>query len=272
MMICFPNCKINLGLSIIEKREDGFHNLETIMYPINLCDILEIIIAPDKQFEFNSSGLNIDGKKFNNLVVKAYTLLQSEYQLPPVKIHLHKVIPIGAGLGGGSANAAFTIKTLNKLFNLGLSFEDMQGYASVLGADCAFFIENKPVIATKKGDQFSPLDLNLANFYFTIIKPNIRISTSEAYSWIKPRRRKESLQHVIHKPIANWKNHLNNDFENEVFSRFPIIKQIKDNLYKMGASYASMSGSGSAVYGIFKEPVSLKNHFQNYYCWSGKGF
>ena len=270
-MICFPNCKINLGLSITEKRDDGFHNLKSIMYPVNLCDMLEIIIAPDKQFEFNSSGIKINGQHSDNLVVKSYKLLKPEHQLPPVKIHLHKIIPTGAGLGGGSSDAAFTIKTLNDLFNLGLSNMAMQDYARELGADCAFFIKNKPVFVTKKGDQFSPIELNLKNYYITIVKPNIQISTPEAYSWITPNLKKLSLQYVINEPVKNWKMFLNNDFENEVFGRYPVIKKIKEKLYKSGAVYASLSGSGSAVYGIFEEPVSLQNEFQKYFYWTGMG-
>lgn len=270
-MICFPNCKINLGLSIIEKRNDGFHNLESIMYPVNLCDMLEIIIAPDNQFEFNASGIDISGKHTDNLVVKAYKLMLSEHQLSPVKIHLHKIIPAGAGLGGGSSDAAFTIKTLNNLFNLGLSNVAMQDYAREIGADCAFFIENKPVFVTKKGDQFSPIEPKLKNYYITIVKPNIQISTPEAYSWITPNFTKLSLQDVINEPVKNWNTILNNDFENEVFDRFPIIKNIKEKLYKSGAVYASLSGSGSALYGIFEEPVSLQNEFQEYFYWTGMG-
>ena len=155
-MICFPNCKINLGLSVTRKRADGFHNLITVLYPIKLNDILEIIVAPDNQFAFTSTGININGEYTDNLVVKAYNLMQAKYKLPPVNIHLHKIIPIAAGLGGGSSDAAFTIKTLNNLFNLGLSISVMQEFARELGADCAFFIKNKPVIATERGDQLNP--------------------------------------------------------------------------------------------------------------------
>ena len=270
-MICFPNCKINLGLSVTKKRPDGFHNLETVLYPIKLHDILEIIVAPNSQFDFSSTGINIIGTDTDNLVVKAYKLLQSEHQLPPVKIHLHKIIPIGAGLGGGSSDAAFTIKTLNNLFNLGLSHSAMQEYACELGADCAFFIENKPVMATQKGDQFEPIDLNLKNYFFTIIKPDIQISTPEAYSWIKPKLKKSLLRDIIDQPIENWRISLENDFENEVFRRHLEIKKLKETLYQLGAVYASMSGSGSAIYGIFKEPVSIKNKFQHYFCWTGMG-
>lgn len=270
-MIYFPNCKINLGLSVTEKRTDGFHNLETVMYPIKLHDVLEIIVAYDNQFAFTSTGINIIGEYTNNLVVQAYNLLQTEHQLPPVKIHLHKITPIAAGLGGGSSDAAFTIKLLNNLFNLGLSHSAMQEYARELGADCAFFIENKPVLATEKGDQFKPINLNLKNYFFTVIKPDIQISTPEAYSWIKPKLKKPLLRDIIDQPIENWSNSLINDFEDEVFRRYPEIKQIKETLYQMGAVYASLSGSGSAVFGIFKEPASMENKFQQHFCWTGMG-
>ena len=270
-MICFPNCKINLGLSITEKRTDGFHNLETIMYPLNLSDVLEIIVASDNHFEFHSTGLPINGEQSNNLVVKAFQLLQSEYQLPPVKIHLHKIIPIGAGLGGGSSDAAFTIKTLNDLFNLELSISKMQSYARKLGSDCAFFIENKPVWATNKGDHFEQIQLNLNNYFLVVIQPNFHINTAEAYSWIKPKVKEKSIQEIIIGPIENWESNLKNDFEEEVFSRFPEIEEIKDQLYKFGAIYASMSGSGSAVFGIFKKIISVGKKFPGYYCWTGRG-
>lgn len=270
-MISFPNCKINLGLSVTDKRPDGFHNLETIMVPVSLSDVLEIIIAPDNQFAIYTTGINITGDNNNNLVVKAYKLLQAEYQLLPVKIHLHKIIPIGAGLGGGSSDAAFAILTLNKLFNLRLSISAMLNIASELGADCPFFIQNTTVLATERGDRFEPLNLSLKNYYFVIVKPNIFISTPEAYSWIKPELKPLQIHEIIEQPTENWKTLLKNDFENEVFNRFPEIKQIKDLLYKSGAIYASMSGSGSAVYGIFKEPILLQKKFPGYYYWAGMG-
>ncbi len=270
-MICFPNCKINLGLSITEKRTDGFHNLETIMYPVNMHDILEIIVAPDNQFDFNSSGIKIAGELKNNLVAKAYKLLQAEYQIPSVKIHLHKMIPVSSGLGGGSSDAAFTIKLLNDIFKLGLSITEMQDYAGELGADCPFFIENKAVLASGKGDQFESINLNLKDYFFAIVKPNIMLSTPEVYSWIKPEKTEISLKTCINQPIKSWSSNLKNDFEHEVFKRFPETKQIKDKLYKAGAVYASMSGSGSAVYGIFKTPISMENKFPGYFCWTGKG-
>lgn len=270
-MICFPKCKINLGLSVTEKRADGFHNLDTIMYPVKLYDILEIVEATDNKFAFDSTGINIEGNETENLVVKAYNLLQSEYQLPPVKIHLHKIIPIAAGLGGGSSDAAFTIKTLNNLFSLGLSVSIMEEHARKLGSDCAFFIQNKPVIATVKGDQFKSINLGLSNYFFAIIKPDINISTPKAYSWVTPKFKNIVMQDIINQPIENWKSLLKNDFEEEVFNRYSEIKKIKEALYQMGAIYSSMSGSGSAVYGIFKKSVNLDDRFQQYFCWTGSG-
>ena len=270
-MICFPNCKINLGLSVTEIRNDGFHNLETLMYPVKLHDVLEIIVAPDNQFAFASTGINITGEYGDNLVVQAYNLLQTEYRLPPVNIHLHKIIPVAAGLGGGSSDAAFTIKALNSLFNLELSYSVMKEYARELGADCAFFIDNKPSLATGKGDQLNPVSLNLKNYFFTIIKPEIPISTAEAYSWIKPELKKTSLREIIDQPIEKWRANLKNDFEEEVFQRYPEIRLIKETLYQSGALYAALSGSGSAVFGIFKKPVSLENEFKQYFFWTGSG-
>lgn len=269
-MISFPNCKINLGLSITEKRNNGLHNLETIMYPVELHDILEIIIAPDKKFGFCSTGIKIVGNHTKNIVVKAYELLQSEHPLLPVKIHLHKIIPVGAGLGGGSSDAAFTIKLINDLFNLGLSNMEMQNYASKLGADCPFFIENKAVIATEIGDQFESVNLNLKEYFFAIVKPQLSINTAEAYGWIKPEKKRVPLKTFASQPLKNWSGNLKNDFEVEVFNRFPEIKRIKEKLYKSGAIYASMSGSGSAVYGIFKKAISMENKFPEYFCWTGK--
>jgi 4-diphosphocytidyl-2-C-methyl-D-erythritol kinase len=270
-MICFPNCKINFGLSVLNKRPDGFHNVETIFYPLKLNDILEIVLAPDRQLSFTLTGLKIDGAKENNLVLKAYKLLNSSYQIPPVKIHLHKVIPPGAGLGGGSSDAAFTIKSLNKLFNLGMSSAVMQDYASKLGADCAFFIENKPVIATETGNRLKPIYLTLQNYFFMLVKPAIHIGTPEAYSWIKPQPKNTHLQDTIIQPVTYWQKHLKNDFESVVFDRYPEIKLIKDTLYKMGALYASLSGSGSAVYGIFNNPVPSGKEFKHCFTWSGTG-
>lgn len=266
-MLCFPNCKINIGLSVIEKRQDGFHNVETVMYPIGMNDILEIIISPNKKFTFQTSGINISGERKHNLVVKAYEMLKKDFKLEPVEIHLHKTIPPGAGLGGGSADAAYAIKLLNNIFDLKLTVKQKQQYACQLGSDCAFFIENKPVLAYEKGNRFENIQVELSDYCFIIVKPEILINTTEAYSLIKPSIKDTSLKEVIRQPVEKWKNTLINDFEEVIFKRHPEIKKIKDRLYELGAVYASMSGSGSAVYGIFKEQPKINNEFSDCFVW-----
>jgi 4-diphosphocytidyl-2-C-methyl-D-erythritol kinase len=249
-MISFPNAKINVGLNVVSKREDGYHNLETIFYPVKLADALEII--PSEKTEFSSSGILIDGEAENNLVFKAYKLLQKDFDLPPVKLHLHKVVPFGAGLGGGSADAAFALKMLNDYFNLGISIEKLESYASQIGADCPFFIQNKPTFASGIGDQFEPVHLDLSAFEIVIVKPNFSVSTPEAYRNIVPAPANFNLKEIENLPIEDWKNVVKNDFEKSVFPQYPEIEELKNKLYELGAVYASMSGSGSAVFGIFR--------------------
>jgi 4-diphosphocytidyl-2-C-methyl-D-erythritol kinase len=267
-MIDFPNGKINIGLSVTEKRADGFHNLETVFYPVKIHDILEIIIAPDGIFSFASTGITLAGKPESNLVFKAWQMLKEDYHMPPVQIHLYKVIPPGAGLGGGSSDAAFTIRMLNKLFDLRLNLERMQDYAKKLGSDCAFFIDNKTALATGRGDQFEPFELNLADRYIVIVKPDIHISTPDAYSWIKPVKKEKPLHELIKNPMKEWKNLVINDFETEVFKCYPEIQIIRDELYRMGSIYASLTGSGSAVYGIFNHPVQIGTNLQTHFVWA----
>jgi len=270
-MITFPNAKINIGLFVTEKRTDGFHNIETILFPVELFDVLEIIKSPDSHFSFSQSGLQISGDPKNNLVVKAYHLLKRECQLSEVHIHLHKKVPMGAGLGGGSANAAFAIKLLNDLFNINLADKKMQDLARQLGSDCAFFIKNQTALAFEKGDVFEPISLDLSGYYFTIIKPNIHISTPEAYSWVKPSKKEYPIKSIINLPINKWKDNLQNDFEEEVFKRFPEIESIKNKLYNLGAEYSCMTGSGSAVFGIFEKEIDLSKNFSDCFIWQGKG-
>ncbi len=268
-MITFPNAKINLGLNIVEKRPDGYHNLETIFYPIHLEDALEVVPLKDspQEYDLKTSGIPIKGDAEDNMAIKAYRLLKQDFALPPLHIYVYKHIPMEAGLGGGSSDAAFMIKLLNKKFSLGMDNVQMENYASRLGSDCAFFIQNRPVFATGIGNIMTPADLSLKGMYIVLVKPDISISTKKAYSKIIPQRPSQSLQELIKHPIEEWKNLIVNDFEKSVFVAHPGIAAIKDKLYGMGAVYASMSGSGSAVYGIFKESVPyVDGHFGECFC------
>lgn len=268
-MITYPNAKINLGLNIVEKRPDGYHNLETIFYPINLQDALEVtLLEGEKEYELTLSGTPIEGNPEDNLVVKAYRLLKEDYpHIAPVDIHMYKHIPTGAGLGGGSADAAFMIKLLNDKFQLGLSIEEMENYAARLGADCAFFIQNKPVFASGIGNIFEPIQLSLKGYFLVLVKPDIFVSTKDAFSLITPKMPVQSLKEIVRMPVETWRATMKNDFENSVFKKFPEIAAIKDKLYDMGAIYASMSGSGSSVYGIFREQVEFVDEiFSGCFC------
>lgn len=269
-MITFPNAKINLGLNIVEKRPDGYHNLETIFYPINLQDALEVTRREnnDKEYTLHISGSPLEGEPEDNLVVKAYKLLKKDYPgLLPADIHMYKHIPAGAGLGGGSSDAACMIKLLNDKFSLGLSTERMEEYAVKLGADCAFFIRNKPVFATGIGNLFEPVELSLKGYHIILIKPDIFVSTRDAFAEIKPVRPAVSLKEIVKQPMETWKNSMKNDFEDSVFKKFPEIAAIKDELYDLGAVYAAMSGSGSSVYGIFKAPIeNVEDKFCGCFC------
>ena len=269
-MITFPNAKINLGLNIVEKRPDGYHNLETIFYPINLQDALEVTRREnnDKEYTLHISGSPLEGEPEDNLVVKAYKLLKKDYPgLLPVDIHMYKHIPAGAGLGGGASDAACMIKLLNDKFSLGLSTERMEEYAVKLGADCAFFIRNKPVFATGIGNLFEPVELSLKGYHIILIKPDIFVSTRDAFAEIKPVRPAVSLKEIVKQPMETWKHSMKNDFEDSVFKKFPEIAAIKDELYDLGAVYAAMSGSGSSVYGIFKAPIeNVEDKFCGCFC------
>ena len=256
-MICFPNAKINLGLNVISKRADGYHNIETVFYPVNLCDALEIVPATEGKTVFNQTGIPIIGNPEDNLVMKVYNLLKKDFDLPEISIYLRKQIPVGAGLGGGSSDVAFMIKMLNDFAGLKLSVEQMEDYAGRIGADCPFFIQNKPVFAEGSGNVFSPVTVSLQDYNLVIAKPSVSVSTKEAYAKIKPQHPKVSLKEIIRLPIEEWKSRLFNDFEPGVFTQYPEIGEIKQRLYDEGALYASMSGSGSAVFGIFDKPVQF---------------
>jgi 4-diphosphocytidyl-2-C-methyl-D-erythritol kinase len=254
-MILFPNAKINIGLNIINKRPDGYHSLETVFYPLKINDALEVVESDE--LTFTSSGLPVPGYPEDNLCLKAYHLLCQDHKLPFVHIHLHKNIPIGAGLGGGSSDASFFIRLMNEKFNLGLSIENMERYASRLGADCAFFIRNEPVFAFGKGDEFEDLQLSLSNYYIILIMPDFQVNTSLAFEGLKPVPSSGSLKELVRSSVEDWKYSVKNDFEVTVFKKYPEIAFVKQDLYNAGALYASMSGSGSSVYGIFKNSIKL---------------
>jgi 4-diphosphocytidyl-2-C-methyl-D-erythritol kinase len=269
-MLTFPNAKINLGLDIVEKRPDGYHNIETVFYPIGLSDVLEV--EPSEtcaDYSFSSSGIALDGDPEDNLIVKAYRLLRAEYQFPPIDISLVKQIPFGAGLGGGSADAAFMLKALNELFELKITPKKLEKMAAKLGADCPVFIRNKPIFATGIGNVFTSIDLSLKGYFLLLVKPDIHVSTPEAYSLVLPEKPETSLSELIKQPISEWKNTIKNDFEKSVFSRYPAIEKIKNDLYEMGAIYASMSGSGSSVFGIFETVPERNDLFEGFFVSGG---
>lgn len=261
-MISFPNAKINLGLYITEKRTDGYHNLASCFVPVAWQDALEIL--PAENFALSISGLKVEGDKQNNLCYKAYKILAEKHQVPPVHIFLHKAIPMGAGLGGGSADAAFTLKMLNQMFDLQLASQELSTYASQLGSDCAFFVENKPQFCYEKGDKMHPISLpQLKGKYVVLVYPNFGISTQEAYSQVRPQSIDFDLQkHLEQSPLHTWKNWLHNDFETHLFAKYPVLYEIKQQLYKQGAIYAAMSGSGSTIFGIFENKID-SNGFTN---------
>jgi 4-diphosphocytidyl-2-C-methyl-D-erythritol kinase len=269
-MITFPNAKINLGLNITEKLPDGYHSIESVLYPVPLCDILEIEIAVEGKFSFNSSGLNIDCDNAGNLCVRAYRLLQDRFGISPVKIWLHKIIPSGAGLGGGSADAAFTLLMLNELFNLNLNTPALKELASLLGMDCPFFVENLPAFAQGRGDVLTPLDLSLSGKTICIARPDIHISTSGAYAGVTPHQGQISPATVTAFTAASWKGKLKNQFEETLFVKYPQLQFIVDSFYDSGAVYASLSGSGSAMYGIFNSAPNLHSRFENMFYWEGE--
>ncbi|MFT2010624.1 4-(cytidine 5'-diphospho)-2-C-methyl-D-erythritol kinase [Pontibacter sp. 13R65] len=267
-MLDFPNAKLNLGLLVTSKRPDGFHNLQSCFYPVKWCDALEVLPASEETFTM--SGLPVPGNPNSNLILKAYKLLQQDYKLPPVHLHLHKVIPMGAGLGGGSADAAFTLKLLNVLFELSLNEDALEDYARKLGSDCAFFIRNKPVLAVEKGDVFKPIELDLTGYSCVVVYPGIHITTAEAYGNINPKEPEIGLDELIQQDVSTWRNTLKNDFEDALFPKYPALAVLKENLYEAGAVYASMTGSGSAVYGLFKGEVPVNLIFpDNYLVWKG---
>jgi 4-diphosphocytidyl-2-C-methyl-D-erythritol kinase len=268
-MISFPNAKINLGLNITEKRPDGYHNIESVLYPVPLCDILEINISNNGQFSFCSSGLTVDCNSANNLCVKAFDLLRERFDLPPVNIWLHKIIPSGAGLGGGSSDAAYTLKMLNIIFNLALDNKVLMELATRLGMDCPFFIDNLPALATSRGDVLTPLDFSLRGHSICIARPDIHISTTEAYAGIASKQGQICPAALTTFSASSWKGILKNQFEENLSVNYPQLQSIKDSFYNSGALYASLSGSGSAVYGIFYSTPKLHSMFKEMFYWEG---
>jgi 4-diphosphocytidyl-2-C-methyl-D-erythritol kinase len=271
-MLVFPNCKLNLGLRILNKREDGFHNLETVFYPLAINDALEIISSSGSDLEFSQTGLTVDVNESDNICIKACHLLTKDFpKLPGLKMHLHKTIPMGAGLGGGSADGAFTLQLLNTKFQLHLTQQQLINYALQLGSDCPFFIINQPCFATGRGEILEPVALDLSKYKIAIVNPGIHVNTGWAFTAlansIKENQtiQQPSLKQIITQPISEWKDHLKNDFELPVFAAHPTIEKIKTELYNMGALYAAMSGSGSTVFGIFEQVVSLNSFLQQGY-------
>ena len=259
-MLTFPTAKLNLGLHVIAKRPDGYHELETSFVPLPWADALEVLPAPDATptTTLALTGRPIPGDPATNLCLKAYHLVQADFpQLPAAQLHLHKVVPIGAGLGGGSADAAFALRSFTELFNLQLTPAQLAAYARRLGADCAFFLENQPVLATGKGDEFEPLPLDLRGTPCVVVWPGVAISTAEAYGRVRPQVPPHNLRQVLAEPLATWPGRVVNDFEAALAPAYPVLAEVKQQLYAAGAAYASLSGSGSAVFGLWERGNTL---------------
>ncbi len=263
-MIVFPNAKINIGLNILSKRDDGFHNLQSVFYPIKLRDIIEFKVNSEQKF--NLTGIQLKNSD-TNLVLRAYNILSKQYKLPPLKIHLHKLIPIEAGLGGGSANATYMLIALNKYFNLNISKTKLLKYADKIGSDCSFFIDNKPSYVTGKGDNHKYLPNFLKAKFIVVIKSGISISTKDAFKNVSINKTSADLLKILELPVNKWKHLVINDFEKYIFSLHPELAEIKQYLYNNGAEYASMSGSGSAIYGIFNTNPNIIE-YKNYFVWN----
>ena len=275
-MITFPVAKINLGLNVVEKRADGYHNLQTVFYPVPIMDALEIVpmsdgFPSDVDCDLKVTNITIEGDEQRNLVVRAYQLLKADYpELPRVHAHLWKGIPTQAGMGGGSSDCGYMIRLLNETFDMGLSSEQMQQYAARLGADCAFFIESRACYAEGIGERLEPIDLDLSGWHIGVVRPDIPVPTKEAFSRIHPHYPALNCRDVVKQPVETWRDRLTNDFEESVFALHPEIGAVKEQLYKMGATYAAMSGSGSALFGLFKdEPDALRQTFPDMFTFSG---
>jgi 4-diphosphocytidyl-2-C-methyl-D-erythritol kinase len=265
-VIVFPNCKINLGLRVLRKRSDSYHDLETVFYPLPFYDVLELLSSPGTSLSFTASGLTVTGDTADNLCVKAYALLKKDFPgLPAAQMHLHKAIPAGAGLGGGSADAAYALQLINKKFGLQLSPPTLVRYALELGSDCPFFIVNQPCLARGRGEELMPIELDISAYRFILVNPGIPISTGRAFMDITPAVPEKPVSQVIRQPVETWKEELVNDFESPVFTQYPTIRAIKEELYRKGAIYASLSGSGSTVYGLFPKDTTASLSFDKNY-------
>jgi 4-diphosphocytidyl-2-C-methyl-D-erythritol kinase len=268
-MISFPPAKVNLGLNILFKREDGYHEIETCMVPIPFTDILEI--TEGDEFEFLQTGLAIPGNLDSNLCVKAFQLLKQKFAIPNVRIHLRKQIPMGAGLGGGSADAAYVLKGLNELFILNISTSELEEMAAHLGSDCPFFIQNKPQIARGRGEALSEINLDIKGKYLILLNPGIHVGTKEAYDGVQPRAASKRIEKILSGSVDTWQSELLNQFEQSIFPKYPLIKELKDSLIQMGAVYASMSGSGSSVFGIYNEkPTEIQLKLREFLVFEGE--
>lgn len=267
-MIIFPIAKVNLGLNVVERRPDGYHNLQTVFYPVGIQDALEIFpMAEDFPSEVDCdikvSNIPIEGDEQRNLVVRAYQLLKQDFpNLPRLHVHLYKGIPTQAGMGGGSSDASTMLRLLNTSFQLNLSDEKLISYASKLGADCAIFILNRPAYAEGIGEKLYPMDVDLSGWYMAVVRPDIPVPTKEAFARIKPHFPQKCCRDIVMQPVETWKEELVNDFEESVFALHPELAAIKERLYQLGATYAAMSGSGSALFGLFRQPIDLRSSFE----------
>ena len=270
-MLLLPNCKINLGLQVVRKRPDGYHDLQTVFYPIPLRDNLELreLRNSDAPYALQLAGQAIEGNPDDNLIIKVYKQLKEEFDLPALDIYLYKHIPLGAGLGGGSSDAAFMMKGLNEVFELGLSDYEMERRLAGLGADCAFFVQNVPAYATGIGDELTPIPLSLKGMYIVLVKPDVFVSTREAYAGVTPKEPEHDLLKALRRPVTEWRDRVVNDFEPSVFAAHPELAAVKQTLYDMGADYAAMSGSGSTLFGLFSRPVpEARKVFKEHFVWT----
>lgn len=266
-MIGFPPCKINLGLHVIRKRPDGYHDIETCFYPVPFTDILEVL--PASSFSFHQSGLAVPGSTADNLCVKAWRLMHEHYGTPEVAVYLHKCIPAGAGLGGGSSDAAWMLRLLQQMFHPSMPRSALMLLAARLGSDCPFFLFDNPMLGTGRGEVLNPVNVSLKGSYLVLLKPDLHISTAEAYARITPSDTRPKLDGLLGQGLPAWRDKLVNDFEVPVMEAYPLLRELKETLYSIGARYASLSGSGSAVFGIFDGPPALPSHLQNVMIWQG---